>query len=66
MAEFSTQEAGIVLQDDLMRDRARQAVEFLDDVSFSTLVTAFLRPFAMSSKSSSHENGSHFPPPVTW
>jgi hypothetical protein len=31
MAEMSTQEAGGVLADDLMRDRARQFVEFLDD-----------------------------------
>lgn len=31
MAEISTQEAGPILADDLMRDRARQFVEFLDD-----------------------------------
>ncbi|EIW70928.1 hypothetical protein TREMEDRAFT_28916 [Tremella mesenterica DSM 1558] len=31
MAEFSTQDAGPILADDLMRDRARQFVEFLDD-----------------------------------
>lgn len=31
MAEMSTQEAGGILADDLMRDRARQFVEFLDD-----------------------------------
>ncbi|ORY32621.1 MCM2/3/5 family-domain-containing protein [Naematelia encephala] len=31
MAEFSTQDAAPILADDLMRDRARQFVEFLDD-----------------------------------
>jgi len=31
MAEFSTQDGGVILADDLMRDRARQFVEFLDD-----------------------------------
>ena len=31
MAELSSQDAGPVLADDLMRDRARQFVEFLDD-----------------------------------
>lgn len=31
MADMSTQDAGMVLADDLMRDRARQFVEFLDD-----------------------------------
>jgi DNA replication licensing factor MCM3 len=31
MAEMSTQDAGGILADDLMRDRARQFVEFLDD-----------------------------------
>ena len=43
MAEMSTQEAGGVLADDLMRDRARQFVEFLDDdvrLLFSVVGTA--------------------------
>ena len=31
MAELTNQEAGPILADDLMRDRARQFVEFLDD-----------------------------------
>lgn len=31
MAEFGTQDGGPILADDLMRDRARQFVEFLDD-----------------------------------
>lgn len=31
MAAISTQEAGPILADDLMRDRARRFVEFLDD-----------------------------------
>lgn len=31
MAELATQDAGPILADDLMRDRARQFVEFLDD-----------------------------------
>lgn len=31
MAEVPTQDAALVAADDLMRDRARQFVEFLDD-----------------------------------
>jgi hypothetical protein len=31
MAEMNTQEAGPILADDLMRDRARKFVEFLED-----------------------------------
>lgn len=31
MAEFATQDVGPILADDLMQDRTRQFVEFLDD-----------------------------------
>jgi hypothetical protein len=42
MAELSNLDAGPVLQDDLMRDRARQFVEFLDDeVGFALVATMF-------------------------
>ena len=58
MAEISaTQDAGIVLADDLMRDRARQFVEFLDDEVDSRAWTRLMFSHKQITITESHYDG---------